>query len=231
MSHLLEQFRSSFDVESILNRALNIGMQVSGAPLANIQLVNGKGGYLEIAAQHGFDDRFLKFFQRVGMEDESVCGRALRAKRPILVEDVAEDRDIAPCRDALLAAGARAISSTPLISSSGVLLGMLSTHFPTKHRPTGGVSDTMNSLARIAADAINLSRTQQPVQTTSPLTHREREVIHWIARGKGSSEIATILKISKRTVDQHVANACAKLGAVNRPQLIAFAVRDRIVSV
>jgi DNA-binding CsgD family transcriptional regulator len=223
--------RSFPDLASILSHTLSIGMQVSGAPLANVQLMNEESGHLEIAAQHGFDDKFLRFFERVGIDDHSVCGRALRKRQAIIVEDVCEDHDVAPCRIALLAAGARAVVSTPLVSSNGVLVGMLSMHFPTKHRPAPGVSDVMNSLALIAADALTLSRARQPIHVTSPLTNRECEILQWIVRGKSSSETAATLKISKRTVDQHVANACKKMGAANRLQLVALAIRDRIVSV
>ena len=63
----------------------------------------------------------------------------------------------------------------------------------------------------------------------SPLTPRELEVLEWVARGKSAWEIAAILNITKRTVDGHVANAIQKLGAVNRIQAIAIAVRDRII--
>jgi len=65
----------------------------------------------------------------------------------------------------------------------------------------------------------------------SPLSTREYEILQWIARGKSSPEIGEILNISKRTVDQHVSNACDKLGVANRLQLIAIAVRDNLVSV
>jgi LuxR family transcriptional regulator, quorum-sensing system regulator BjaR1 len=62
-----------------------------------------------------------------------------------------------------------------------------------------------------------------------PLTPREREVLGWVARGKSAWEIGAILNIAKRTVDEHVANAIRKLGAANRIQAIAIAVRDRII--
>jgi LuxR family transcriptional regulator, quorum-sensing system regulator BjaR1 len=61
------------------------------------------------------------------------------------------------------------------------------------------------------------------------LTAREIEVLTWVARGKSAWEIGQILRITKRTVDEHVHAAVLKLGADNRTHAVALAVRDRIV--
>ena len=61
------------------------------------------------------------------------------------------------------------------------------------------------------------------------LTAREREVLTWIAQGKSSWEIGEILAITKRTVDEHAQVATRKLGAVNRTQAVAIALRERLL--
>lgn len=48
------------------------------------------------------------------------------------------------------------------------------------------------------------------------LSSREIDVLRWSAEGKTSSEIATILRISERTVNFHVSNTIAKLGVTNK---------------
>lgn len=65
--------------------------------------------------------------------------------------------------------------------------------------------------------------------TRPQLTPREREVLTWVANGKSAWEIGEILKIAKRTVDEHAQTACQKLGAVNRAQAVAIAVRDVLI--
>jgi LuxR family quorum sensing-dependent transcriptional regulator len=62
-----------------------------------------------------------------------------------------------------------------------------------------------------------------------PLTSREREVLAWAAKGKSASQISDTLRISKRTVDEHTQTAARKLGAANRTQAVAIALRDRII--
>jgi DNA-binding NarL/FixJ family response regulator len=61
------------------------------------------------------------------------------------------------------------------------------------------------------------------------LTKREIEVLGWVARGKSAREIGKILKITKRTVDEHVSVAVQKLSAQNRTQAVVIAFRDGII--
>ncbi len=65
--------------------------------------------------------------------------------------------------------------------------------------------------------------------TTHSLTPREREVLWWAADGKSASQIGDILHITKRTVDEHSQNAARKLGAANRTQAVAIALRERLI--
>jgi DNA-binding CsgD family transcriptional regulator len=64
-----------------------------------------------------------------------------------------------------------------------------------------------------------------------PLTPREREVLAWAAQGKSAWEIGEILHITKRTVDEHALTAARKLGATNRTQAVAIALRNRIIDI
>jgi DNA-binding CsgD family transcriptional regulator len=61
------------------------------------------------------------------------------------------------------------------------------------------------------------------------LTPREREVLWWAAQGKPAREIGEILHIAKRTVDEHTQKAIRKLGAVNKTQAVALALRERLI--
>lgn len=54
------------------------------------------------------------------------------------------------------------------------------------------------------------------------LTHREAEVLAWVAQGKTNAEIGLILGISPRTVQNHLAHIYVKLGVETR---VAAAVR------
>ncbi len=62
------------------------------------------------------------------------------------------------------------------------------------------------------------------------LTEREIECLKWAADGKTEWEISSILKISEHTADKHLANARRKLGAANRAQAVANAIRWGLIS-
>lgn len=61
--------------------------------------------------------------------------------------------------------------------------------------------------------------------SASGLTKREAECIRWAAEGKSEWEISRILGISEHTSEKHLLNAKAKLGAANRVQAVAEAIR------
>jgi DNA-binding CsgD family transcriptional regulator len=58
---------------------------------------------------------------------------------------------------------------------------------------------------------------------------REREVLGFLARGSTDAEIATILGLSSATVQTHVRNAKAKLGAKTRAQAVALALGQGLI--
>lgn len=146
------------NLQSVLDCVLDGGLQLTGATLGNVQLMDGESGFLTIAAQRGFNDEFLDYFQRVNADHFSACGRALRQQRAIVIKDVMSDENFAPCLAIAERAGFRSVQSTPIVSSSGVVLGILSTHFPVPHQPNEGEMDALRSLASLAATAITRMR-------------------------------------------------------------------------
>lgn len=62
------------------------------------------------------------------------------------------------------------------------------------------------------------------------LSPREREVLRLIARGNTNKEIAQELSISVRTVERHRSSIMKKIGLQNRAELVAYAVREGILS-
>ena len=71
---------------------------------------------------------------------------------------------------------------------------------------------------------------QQPVTTehrrgepTNPLTRREVDVLRLLAKGNTNRQIAGLLALSMRTVENHRANLMGKLGLVSRVELVNYA--------
>jgi DNA-binding CsgD family transcriptional regulator len=64
------------------------------------------------------------------------------------------------------------------------------------------------------------NKNQEP-RGQMPLTPREREILGWVAEGKRDGEIATILNLSVRTVEQHVRSCLRKFNVETRSALCA----------
>lgn len=62
------------------------------------------------------------------------------------------------------------------------------------------------------------------------LSAREVEVVRWTAQGKTSVEIGQILTLSDHTVNAYMTNAMKKLDCVNRTQLVAKAIRLKLIN-
>lgn len=71
----------------------------------------------------------------------------------IVVPDVANDAMFAgtPALEVMLEAHALAVQSTPLVSASGAVLGVVSTHYDRPHRPDERELDVVDHIARRAA--------------------------------------------------------------------------------
>ncbi len=76
----------------------------------------------------------------------------------------------------------------------------------------------------------NISRKSKPAKT-GELSEREEEVLYRICQGHSNQEIASLLHISKRTVDKHRENLLLKTDSKNTAGLVMFAIRNGIVEV
>ncbi|HLL27058.1 MAG TPA: LuxR family transcriptional regulator [Xanthobacteraceae bacterium] len=95
---------------------------------------------------------------------------------------------------------------------------------------SGRIKPALHLMALYAFDRVHRLAGLLPAPRPR-LTAREREVLAWTAAGKSAWEIGEILGIAKRTVDEHAQSAFRKLGAANRAQAIAIAVRERLINI
>lgn len=62
---------------------------------------------------------------------------------------------------------------------------------------------------------------------SEPLTGREREVLALVAKGLAGKQVASLLGISPKTVEQHKTHIYGKLGVANQAAAVAVAGRSR----
>ncbi|MDO9408477.1 response regulator transcription factor [Patulibacter sp.] len=68
-----------------------------------------------------------------------------------------------------------------------------------------------------------------PAVSSSRITARQREIVALVVEGHTNIEIASLLHISDRTVQSHVAAAMRHLGSTSRTQLAVTALRVGLV--
>ena len=74
-----------------------------------------------------------------------------------------------------------------------------------------------------------LTGTTTPKEFYDGLTNREIEILKLLANGMANKQIAYRLKISEKTVRNHVSNTYEKLGIYDRSQAVLYAVRKGLV--
>jgi NarL family two-component system response regulator LiaR len=102
---------------------------------------------------------------------------------------------------------------------------------------------TADELAKAIRDAFSGRSTLSPeaarvlVQATRPtkqplydLTGREVEVLNLVVQGNSNQQIADLMVISLATVKAHISNILSKLQVSSRSEAIAYAIRNKIVT-
>ena len=146
----------------LLLEIVDAAIAVTGADMGNIQLLDRDSGALRIVANRGFGSAFLEFFNAVH-GGQGACGTAMRTGKRVIVEDIVASPVFVgtAALEVMRAAGARAVQSTPLVSRSGRLVGMLSTHYRAPRRPTDRDLHLVDLLGRQAADCIERTQAEE----------------------------------------------------------------------
>ncbi len=90
----------------------------------------------------------------------------------------------------------------------------------------------MNELGMLSLYAFDTFDRMRRAEMVAPniLSVRELEVLRWTAQGKTSIEIGQILSLSDHTINAYMTNAIKKLDCVNRTQLVAKAIRLKLIN-
>jgi LuxR family quorum sensing-dependent transcriptional regulator len=69
----------------------------------------------------------------------------------------------------------------------------------------------------------------RPFSFENPLTNREMEVLKWTAIGKTAAEIAEILSLTPRTVNEYAIRATRKMRAQNKTHAVVNAMQHKLI--
>lgn len=182
MQSLSTRLVQARDFPLLLAEIVDAGIEIMHADMGHIQLL--EDGVLQIAAHRGFDDSFLGFFANIPHPADPQPGRR------IIFEDIADSPAFAgtPALDVMQAAGVRGMQVTPLISRSGKMLGLFSTHYRSPRSPGEREMRMLDLLARQAADLIERKRAEAALRESERRFRQLAESmpqIVWTARPDG----------------------------------------------
>jgi GAF domain-containing protein len=125
-------------------------MTMMSSDMASVQLLDPERNQLRLLAWKGFHPQSAILWEWVYIDSASTCGLALSAGCRVVVPDIEACESLAGTADLdeYRRSNIRAVQSTPLISRSGQLLGMISTHWRKRHQPTKRALLQLDMLAR-----------------------------------------------------------------------------------
>src|SRR5215813_10037623 len=120
------------NLDGLYERVLEAAIGLMSADMGCMQKYNPElGELLLLAAEGEFHPEAAAFWERVNRASATTCGMALSLGRRVIVPDVESSDFMAGTADldAIRRSSIRAAQSTPLVSRSGRLLGMITTHW------------------------------------------------------------------------------------------------------
>lgn len=148
---------NTVELRPLLDEILQTVVAMEGTDMGLLSLWNAEQNHLEIGASLGFSPEFLDSIANVP-SGVGACGLCVSEKRTVIVDDIETDPALAPFRDAARAAGIKSIHSTPLITRSGEVVGVLSVHFRHLHTSSDREMHVLDLYARQAVDFIENAR-------------------------------------------------------------------------
>ena len=163
-------------LDSRYNRILDTAISLMSSDMASMQLLDPENKKLHLLAWKGFHPQSATFWQTVHFNSTSTCGIAFSTGCRVVVPDVETCDFMAGTADLdeYRRSNIRAVQSTPLVSRSGQLLGMISTHWREPHQPTERALRRLDVLAQQAADLIERSRAEAALRESN-------EQVRWLA--------------------------------------------------
>lgn len=146
----------------LYGKIVEAAVAITGSQFGTMQLLcpagdpSGHGGELQLLAQRGLPPEAVGFWQWVSPAAYSSCTLALKFGQRAIIPDFEAWDDISdtPDLEAFRKTGIRSAQTTPLLSRTGKLLGMISTHWSSPHQPSNRDLRLLDILARQAADLL-----------------------------------------------------------------------------
>jgi two-component sensor histidine kinase len=153
------------DAGGLHDAILDAALRLLRSDMATMQLYDSARDGLKLLSSRGFDPDDIKLFDWVARDAGTSCALALRSGARAVIADIETSEHVVgtPAHELLRQCGIRGVLSTPLVSRSGAVIGMISNHWKTPCVPTERALLLIDVLARQAADLIDRSRNEERI--------------------------------------------------------------------
>ena len=156
-------------VEGLYQKIVSAAMALMRSDWATMQQFYSDAlsiGGLGLLASRGFEPEAIEGWQWVGLDAATTCAAAAKMGQRVIVPNFEECAFMAgtPELEAHLRGGIRAAQSTPLITRSGEIVGMITTHWRNPHYPSERQLHLLDVLARQAADLLERSQRESELR-------------------------------------------------------------------
>jgi PAS domain S-box-containing protein len=207
------------DVDALYRKIVDDARAIVQSDMASMQVLDEARDALRLLAWRGFGEEFGWSFALSGPDAPTACSLAWRLRRRVVVPDV-EAWDVAagtPALDGFRRAGIRAVQSTPLISRSGKLVGMISTHWRQPHQPAEPDLRLLDVLARQAADLLERVDAERALRASEA---RFRTVVDQASTGVVQTDVTGRMTLVNQRWCEMVGYTEAELLAMNVADVI-----------
>jgi GAF domain-containing protein len=155
--------------DPLFREILDLTLAISHADSGSILLLcpkPGDSGKRQPLGRRDLHQPSVQLWRSASPPQESPWAMAQREMHRVEVPDVEKREAISGTEDEVtyLQNRTQTFQSTPLLSSSGDLLGMLSLHWRSPYEPTASEVRALDTLAQLAANLIQRRRGEQPVR-------------------------------------------------------------------
>lgn len=148
------------DRQAVCQAVLEAAMALSGADAGTVQVMDESSQELVVVASRNIPQATLAHIGRTAAGPGTPCGAALASKRRAFADYEPDSPD--PSLRVHAEAGLRSGQSTPMVASSGRIVGVVSTHTRSRGTPPQYVQSHLDLLARLASDLLE-SRHNAPL--------------------------------------------------------------------
>ncbi|OYW70276.1 MAG: hypothetical protein B7Z37_31260 [Verrucomicrobia bacterium 12-59-8] len=175
---------------------------VMRSDMASLRILDRKKNQMRLLAFKGFSPEAAAYMEGIDVDAKKSGAHFANVQRVVVADVAKASHPLGPKEiEFLNALGIQALQATPLMSRSGALVGLLSTHWKHPHEPAERDLRLFDVLARQAADLIERKRSEEALRE-SEARHAFLLKLSDVLRDEGDP--AKVQLLAARVLGQHL---------------------------